>query len=455
MKHKLLIGVFALIILIGGGFLIWKKPTGGAASLLSGIGSLCKPGEYKYVTQWGTSGTGNGQFGAPMGITADTAGNIYVLDRQTSKIQKFTSNGVYIAQWGGVGNGNGRFNGPYDITSDSSNNLYVQDAQNDLIQKIGQNGSFINQWSLGPGTLVNSFHFGIATDTLGNVYATSDGDYVKKFSPNGVYITRWGGNGTANGMFYNASGIAVDSANNVYVVDRGNNRVQKFTSNGVYVTQWGGIGSGNGQFTMPSDIAVDSANNVYVVDVNNRVQKFTSNGVYITKWGTSGTGSGQFNIPFRITADLADNIYVTDLNNHRVQKFAPCTQLSAQIVPIKSISGKVYGDRNTNGVFDGTDNKLAGVKIDLYKVGQTVPLQSMTTPNVPNTDPTAGTYSFNNLPDGSYYVMINNEADYSSITQPSLSSVSVLGHVRFYFITITNGQGVINKDFGVVQKILS
>ena len=47
------------------------------------------------------------------------------------------------------------------------------------------------------------------------------------------------------------------------------------TSNGNYLTQWGSDGSGNGQFEYPDGIAVDSSNNVYVTDDgNNRVEKF-------------------------------------------------------------------------------------------------------------------------------------------------------------------------------------
>ena len=88
---------------------------------------------------------------------------------------------------------------------------------------------------------------------------------------------KWGSYGTGNGQFISPSGIAVDSSNNVYVVDAGNNRIQKFTSNGTFITTWGSYGTGNGQFISPSGIAVDSSNNVYVVDAgNNRIEIFVS-----------------------------------------------------------------------------------------------------------------------------------------------------------------------------------
>ena len=69
--------------------------------------------------------------------------------------------------------------------------------------------------------------------------------------------------------------------------------IQKFTANGIFITKWGSEGSGNGQFNYPEGIAIDSSGNVYVAD-GNRIQKFTSNGTFITKWGSIGIGEGQF-----------------------------------------------------------------------------------------------------------------------------------------------------------------
>ena len=40
-------------------------------------------------------------------------------------------------------------------------------------------------------------------------------------------------------VFSSPSGIATDTSGNVYVADKGNNRIQKFTSNGTFITKWG------------------------------------------------------------------------------------------------------------------------------------------------------------------------------------------------------------------------
>jgi len=91
----------------------------------------------------------------------------------------------------------------------------------------------------------------------------------------------------------------------------------------VFVRKWGIFGNGDGLFLNPSGVAVDSAGNIYVAgNIDHRIQKFTSEGVFITKWGGSGTGDGEFNNPCEVAVDSTGNVYVADRNNHRIQKFA-------------------------------------------------------------------------------------------------------------------------------------
>jgi DNA-binding beta-propeller fold protein YncE len=142
---------------------------------------------------------------------------------------------------------------------------------------------------------------------------------------------QWGSQGSGNGQFNNPGGAAVDSAGNIYVADTGNSRIQKFDSNGNYLTKWGGTFSPpppsvpggtsqpyvpvNGQFLGPSGVAVDSAGNVYVADTgNNRIQEFDSNGNYLAQWGG-------FNQPGGVAVDSAGNVYVADTRNNRIEEF--------------------------------------------------------------------------------------------------------------------------------------
>ena len=67
-----------------------------------------------------------------------------------------------------------------------------------------------------------------------------------------------GGQGTGEGEFDSAGGVAAASDGSVYVTDPFQHRIQKFTSEGVFVSKWGTEGTGDGQFIQPATVAVAS-----------------------------------------------------------------------------------------------------------------------------------------------------------------------------------------------------
>jgi hypothetical protein len=61
------------------------------------------------------------------------------------------------------------------------------------------------------------------------------------------------------------------------VADTGNNRIQKFTPSGLFVTKWGSYGSGSSRFDGPKGLAFSPNGNICVADTGNqRIQVFTS-----------------------------------------------------------------------------------------------------------------------------------------------------------------------------------
>ena len=55
------------------------------------------------VRQWGSAGTGPGQFNQPHGIAVDDQGIIYVADRNNARLQRFDLNGKYLGEWNHLG----------------------------------------------------------------------------------------------------------------------------------------------------------------------------------------------------------------------------------------------------------------------------------------------------------------------------------------------------------------
>ena len=73
-----------------------------------------------FLSAFGTTGSGPGQFDFPMGIAVDNSGNIYVTEVNNYRVQSFTSSGTFITAWGSHGSGNGQFSMPRGIAVSNS-----------------------------------------------------------------------------------------------------------------------------------------------------------------------------------------------------------------------------------------------------------------------------------------------------------------------------------------------
>src|SRR5205814_1532654 len=147
----------------------------------------------RYFSQFGSSGSEEGQFNTPIGIVIDSfSGNVFVCDNANNRIQKFTANGTFLDQFGGAAGG---FGGCHVMTV-----VFVSDLVHTRIEKWGMDSTATNL----------------------------------------VLLSQWGAVGTANGQFTSlGSALAVDASGNVFIPDGiPPYRIQKFTSDGLYVTQW-------------------------------------------------------------------------------------------------------------------------------------------------------------------------------------------------------------------------
>jgi hypothetical protein len=206
----------------------------------------------------------------------------------------------------------GAFNNPYGMGTDPSGNIYVINYGNNTISKYSSaTGAIISNNFFTGGSLSNPA--GIAFDSSGNAYIlsynhTNNGNgnnhgnaYIEKYNSAGVYqstIVQGLGTGT---------GIAIDLNNNIYIAEGsyngGNQTVAQYNTSGQLA-----FSLSSTQITNPTGVGVDGAGNIYVLDdTYHTVTKFNSAGTYIS---TVITGLG--NNTLGIYVDGAGNIYIGD-----------------------------------------------------------------------------------------------------------------------------------------------
>jgi hypothetical protein len=309
-----------------------------------------------------TDGTGtDARFYQPTGVSIDAAGNLYVADQYNQTIRKITPAGVVSTLAGSPGleggvDGTGgvvRFNYPNATAVDSAGNVYVVDRDNFAIRMIAPSGlvstyaGYIGQQGTSDGVGTNARFtdvYGIAIDALGNLYV-SDNDTIRKIAPDRTVTTLagqpdvYGSNGgTGSGaQFANPRGVAVDTQGNIYVADQGDCTIRKVTPAG-FVSTLAGEPNVDGnvdgsvsvaQFISPTGIAVDGSGNIFVSDSDSAdIREILPTGTVVTVAGNvtvrgdiDGTGTGAlFAFPEGLSVDTSGNLYIADTNNNSIRK---------------------------------------------------------------------------------------------------------------------------------------
>jgi uncharacterized protein (TIGR03437 family) len=273
-----------------------------------------------------TTSTGDGgpatsaALAAPVGVAVDSSGNVYVAERFSNKVRKITASTGVISPFAGGGSP----------------------------ANIGEGGPATQAGLVFTGAA----HIGLAADTNGNVYIADPGNNrVRKVNSNGVITTVAGVGGLGNSGFSgdggpatadqlaSPSGVALDSAGNIYIADSGNGRIRKVDTSGV-ITTVAGKGNGptlgdggpasNAQFSNPTEVAVDSSGNIYIADVgNNAIRKVDTIGK-ITSILHGGFGFCSPNTIAAVAADIgrapgisvdkSGNLYIANSSANCVQE---------------------------------------------------------------------------------------------------------------------------------------
>jgi sugar lactone lactonase YvrE len=100
-----------------------------------------------YFTGWGAPGSQPGQFARPFGLALDSASNVFVADRDNSRVQKFTSTGSFLQTIGSPGNGDGQLNTVEDVAVDRGGDVWVAESTTKRISKFTPDGAFLASYA--------------------------------------------------------------------------------------------------------------------------------------------------------------------------------------------------------------------------------------------------------------------------------------------------------------------
>ncbi len=209
-------------------------------------------------------------------LACDSLGHVYLAVNDDGLILKCDLWGNLLGSFGSLGTGPGQFQYPYAVAVDKQGDVYVAEKHSYRIQKFTPAGELVQQFGSPDYVPLARNACSLAVDSDGNVYSGDAINHrVQKYGPTGELILSWGTPGTCDlpSCFCGISGIDVDCDGNIWVADRINNRVQEFTQQGSFLGKWGSGGQGLGQFWQANGIAADGTGRVYIVDrMQGRIQ---------------------------------------------------------------------------------------------------------------------------------------------------------------------------------------
>lgn len=199
-----------------------------------------------------------------------------------------------------------------------ADNFFVANSGVNSITKYDDNGAvapFTNAFVNGPN--------GVALDSSGNLYVTTNANVIRKFSPNGVDLGVFASTGINFAM-----GMAFDAKGNLYVANNGGSTIQRFGPDGTDLGVFANV-------IRPTGLTFDAAGNLYVANVGNTIERFSPIGTPLIPF-TSLT----LNNPEGLAFDSLGNLYVANNGSNTIQVFSP-GGADLGLLPTVGLSGPV------------------------------------------------------------------------------------------------------------------
>jgi uncharacterized protein (TIGR03437 family) len=280
------------------------------------------------------------QFDFPIGLALHPSGVLYVSDYGSDVVIRVNLAAGTYSRFAGTCFQRGfsgervpalsaRLNSPSGLTVDAGGNVYIADTDNHAVRRVGLDG--------------------IISTVAGVPQSPSQG-VVEENVP--ATMARLAG----------PHGVVLDTANNLYIADRYNERIRRVSAAGVITTVAGG-GSGdslgdNGparqaRLFQPWDVAVDRSNNLLIADTENQRIRLVraADGIITTAAGNgiegfSGDGgpatAASLNYPTSVIPFADGSFVIVDSENDRLRRVAqvlPVLSVSQQTIQLVGVSG--------------------------------------------------------------------------------------------------------------------
>jgi sugar lactone lactonase YvrE len=337
---------------------------------------------------------------APFGIAADAAGNLYVNDRDNSRIRRIDTNGIITTYAGGGPTGNfadgiAATSADLDVSLalafDRNGNLLLTSTQVGVRRVDKATGTIRTVFA--DGTLL----LGLAVDAANTIYTTDNNGTLQRFRAGASEPERLSGDGAYVGdglgaraaVLHSPQGLALDRSGNLYIVDSQASLIRRVSAsdgtistvagvvNHVYASpEQEGTPATESAIGYPTDIAFDAAGLLYIADeLNGRIWRvdaagklttFAGGGSPADGIGDGGPATAAAFVPWAISFDRNGNLYVADKDlfatvpHSQVRRIDAATHVITTVAGSSAIGYAGDGGPATQAKLDGP----IGVAID-------------------------------------------------------------------------------------------
>ena len=273
---------------------------------------------YQRVDNWAQLPAGT-KWGTMSAVDIDSAGTVYALQRsEPAKVMAFDASGKLLRSWG-----EGLFVDAHGLRVDREDNVWVTDRGSHQVLKFSPDGKVLitigRKGVAGDNTSTDALNgpSDLVFAPNGDLYV-SDGEStnarVVKYGKDGQFVKFWGTKGAGPGELNVPHSIAMDSRGRVYVANRSNKRIEIFNQDGKYLDQITNAGTPYGLFMTTDDV-------LYVVDGTEGKLPAEDLTIVDTKNKSIVGHVGGLLGPHMVSVNARGDIYVAQVRGTAVLKF--------------------------------------------------------------------------------------------------------------------------------------